>query len=489
MSPNPLPTGSPHQHRRPFRVVIRLRDHPEADPYDDLGEMADRLGLKKLGTVLEALGVRGTRLIPTSTLSPAQLRELEGPTDEEERDPEDPAGTEDPGDPELTVSLTQYWVLDLSGVPEDPDEVAARFDGVEGVELAYVELPVINAGGPDGEAGPASEPCHLDAAPTGSNVRWAWEERQQAGAEVQVLDVESGWLFDHDALRPLGVRLVSGVNQDGVGTFRGNHGTAALGIVAGHFVAPDGVHGIAPKASVLAASPFNGDLPPRPLASVLVEALLSLRRGDVVLIEVAALEGGTTTKWQRPVEREIAVRSAIRLLTRRGIVVIEPAGNGNSDLDGLGTANGRCELTPGKPGYADSGAVLVGGAYVEPKRAGAPQRWVSADEPGVGSNFGLRVDCHSWARRVRASGCRAWGNCKPATSAYQNFNGTSAAGAIIAGIAVLVQGINTEAQRPPLTSRRLRSAFRAGGTGTPAAPGAGIGTMPDVERVAAHLGL
>lgn len=252
---------------------------------------------------------------------------------------------------------------------------------------------------------------------------------------------------------------------------------------------PNGIHGICPEAGVLAASPFNGDLPPRPLATVLVEALLALRRGDVVLIEVAALEGGTTTKWQRPVERELAVRTAIRLLTRSGIVVIEPAGNGNSDLDGLGTANGRCELTPGKPGYLDSGAVLVGGAFVEPKLPDAPRRWVSTDEPGVGSNFGLRVDCYSWARKVRASGCRAWGNCKPATSAYQNFNGTSAASAIVAGVAVLVQGVNTRAGQPPLTSRRLRGAFRAAGTGTPAAPGAGIGAMPDIERVVAYLGV
>ncbi len=479
MTQDPAPTETPYQRRRPFRVIVRLSREINVDAYTDLAQAAEASGLTELAETLVAYGVRGTRLI--DSISPGQLRELE------QQNP-----PEDPGQP----SLTQYWQIDLSGSEADPEEVAARLNGLPGVELAYVELPVIDAGGPDGEPAPAAaaaavQASHLDPGPIGSNVRWAWEQHGAYGADVQVLDVESGWMFDHEALAPLKLAMQGGVNQHGVGSFRGNHGTAAVGIVAGSYVAPRGVRGICTAAAVLVASPFNGGAPPRPLASVLVGALPALRSGDVVLIEVAALEGGVSTRYQRPVEREVAVRDAIGLLTRFGVVVIEPAGNGNTGLDGLGTANGRCQLDPGGAGYVDSGAVLVGGAFVDTSApAGSiPALWVSTDEPGVGSNYGRRVDCYSWARRVYTSGCRPWGNCKPATSAYQNFNGTSSASAIIAGVAVLVQTVLKSAGRPPLSSAELRTLFADAGNGTPSPAGSGIGAMPDLKLVSAALGM
>ena len=114
-----------------------------------------------------------------------------------------------------------------------------------------------------------------------------------------------------------------------------------------------------------------------------------------------------------------------------------------------------------------------------------PARWVSTDTPGVGSNFGQRVDCCSWARRVWTSGAGPW--TRPSTTAYQNFNGTSSASAIIAGVAVLVQALQAGAGRSRLSSTALRTAFRDAGTGTPAAPGAQIGAMPDLALVAKHL--
>lgn len=473
MTQSPIPPESPYQGRRPFRVVVRLSREIIADGFTDLGEAATEFGLHELAEALAELGVRGTRLI--DSIPPGQLRELE-----QQNPPEDP---EQP-------SLTQYWQIELSGSGLPPEDVAARLEGLPGVEVAYVELPLIDAGGPDGEApAAAAEPSHLDPAPIGSNVRWSWE-REAYGAEVQVLDVESGWMFDHEALSPLNLTMLSGVNQHGVGGFRGSHGTAAVGVVAGSYVAPHGVRGICPRASVLVASPFNGGEPPRPLAAVLVGALTALRRGDVVLIEVAALEGGVSTRYQRPVERELVVRDAIGLLTRSGIVVIEPAGNGDAGLDALGTANGWCELNPDAAGYVDSGAVMVGGAFVDVKApAGTlPPRWVSPDEPGVGSNFGGRVDCYSWARRVYTSGCRPWGNCKPPTSAYQQFNGTSSASAIIAGVVVLIQTMLRSAGRPPLSSPELRRVLSDPANGTPS-PGAGIGVMPDLELVAQALGI
>lgn len=215
-----------------------------------------------------------------------------------------------------------------------------------------------------------------------------------------------------------------------------------------------------------------------------------LTPGDVVLIEVAALEDGVSTRFQRPIERDEHVRNAISLLTGIGIVVIEPAGNGNKQLAKLSPDNGRCQLDVDGPGYVDSGAVMVGGGYVDPNgTAGSlPRRWISGDDPRIGSNFGNRVNCYSWARQVYTSGCAPWRTCTPAAG-YQNFNGTSSASAIVAGLAVLVQTMLGAAGRQPLTSVQLRTVLADAGNGTASEANSGIGPMPDLERIAQALGL
>ncbi|MFT3970531.1 MAG: S8 family serine peptidase [Micropruina sp.] len=472
---DPPPTESIYQRRRPFRVIVRLSRDIATDAYRDLREAAGRTGLKGLSSVLEQLDVTGPRLI--TALDPGRLREIENRRDADRDQP----------------SLTQYWQIDLTGRDLDPNEVAAALTGQEGVDVAYVEAPAIEAGGPDGRGAAATATAslnHLDAAPIGSNVRWAWEKVAGFAADVQVLDVESGWDLSHEALKPLNVSVVSGVNQFGVNGYSDNHGTAALGIVAGMFVAPQGVEGICSPATVFAASPFNGAAPAQPLADVLVAAVTVLHPGDVVLIEVAALEDGVSTRFQRPIERDEHVRQAILLLTGIGIVVIEPAGNGNKDLAKLGIDNGRCQLDINGPGFVDSHAVLVGGAFVDPDAApgSVARRWVSGDDPRIGSNFGNRVNCYSWARQVYTSGCAPWRSCA-ASAGYQNFNGTSSASAIIAGVAVLVQTMLRAAGRPPLTPDQMRAVLADAGNGTASEPNSGIGPMPDLERVAAALGL
>ncbi len=475
MAPEPIPTESIYQRRRPFRVIVRLSREFITDDSNELSDAAARAGLSDLSNALKRLGITASRLI--TSIDPRRLRELEN---QREGDVEQP-------------SLTQYWQIDLSDRDLDPDEVAATLARQEGVEVAYVESPVIEAGGPDGQATTAAAAAsfnHLDAPPVGSNVRWAWGKVAGYAADVQVLDVESGWDLTHEALKPLNVSVISGVNQFGVDGYYDNHGTAALGIVAGMFVAPKGVEGICSQTRVLAASPFNGTAPAQPLADVLAAAANALNPGDVVLIEVAALEGGVSTRFQRPIERDEHVRKAISLLTAIGIVVIEPAGNGNKDLAKLSIDDGRSQLDVDGPGYVDSHAVMVGGAYVDPKTApgSVPRRWVSGDDPRIGSNFGSRVNCYSWARQVYTSGCAPWHTCV-ASGAYQTFNGTSSASAIVAGVAVLVQTMLRAAGRAPLTPDEMRTVFADAGNGTASEPNSGIGPMPDLERIAGALGL
>lgn len=486
---------------RPTHVVVRLDRAIQADAFDDLRMLAAELGLGDLAENLDRFDVPAQRLI--RSVPAGRLRGIE---------------IENSDGAEESASLTQYWRIDLRDGRSDPDEVAAAFRELPVVEHAYVEAPVVDAGVRPVPQPPATQKLrtraatplpaapallagtetHLDAAPMGIDARWIWDRYGLRGEGVQVLDVEQGWIFDHEALLHLQVPpLLAGVNAYNLGG-SGDHGTAVLGVLGGELVPANGVQGICPGASVLAASHLHGADDSVHVASALTTSLDHLDRGDVVLLEVAAIEGaGDTVADQRPIERDEAVQKAIGLLTRCGIVVIEAAGNGDHDLDGLDTTGGRTVLQVDADGYVDSGALMVGGAVVPPggTPGGAHRRWTDGYNPGIGSNFGSRVDCYSWARRVRSSGCQPYGTCNPRTKAYQTFNATSAASAIIAGAAVLIQSVyRRHNDGDSLAPEHLRALFADPGNGTPALPApnganAGIGVMPDLRRVAAALRL
>ena len=492
------PSGAdPIGYVRPTHVIVRLDRGIEADSLDDLLAVATEFGLSDLFEQLIRHDVPARRVI--REVPPEELRRIE---------------RENADDSQEWPSLTQYWRLDLRDGRFRPEEVASAFRALEVVERAYVEPPVVPAGGravrrarlagqravPEGPSTALpTKASHLDAAPLGINARWVWETYGLYGEGVHLVDVEQGWLFDHEALRHLKVPpLLAGLNAHEAGG-SGDHGAAVLGIVAGEYVPPNGVRGVCPRASVLAASHFQGFDDTIHVADTLA-SLGSLRPGDVVLLEVAAIEGsddgyGDTVADQRPIERDECVQNAIGLLTRQGIVVIEAAGNGDQDLDRLGTDGDLAQLRVGAPGYLDSGAIMVGGAEVPSPStvADCHPRWTDDYNPGIGSNYGSRVNSYAWARRVWSSGCEPYGSCDPRTSSYQIFTATSAASAIIAGAAVLLQAVHREYLGSSLEPEKLRELFADPDNGTDSLPDAQggrlIGVMPDLRRVAAALGL
>src|SRR5262249_15256868 len=153
-----------------------------------------------------------------------------------------------------------------------------------------------------------------------------------------------------------------GRNQD-----HKDHGTKALGVV----VAVDnqlGIVGIATKAVAGVVSEYRPNTPatsaPNP-ADAIKSAVEVLNPGDVLLLEAQYVRRDGT-KW--PIEADFAVFSEIEEAWAKGIVVIEPVGNGGSgdeigaDLATFTDDQGKHVLDPTSADFRESGAIMVAAA-------------------------------------------------------------------------------------------------------------------------------
>ena len=186
---------------------------------------------------------------------------------------------------------------------------------------------------------------YLGPAPGGIDAPAAWR-RGQRGAGVWFADVEGGWNAAHEDLPGERIKHVAGT------LYRSpmwrQHGTAVLGEVVGRDNGK-GVVGIAPDVERVFTSSIGGTT----VADAVDAAAHELRPGDVLLIE---LQGTGPRGRYIPVEYWDDVFDAVRAATRRGVVVIEAAGNGAEDLDHAGYAK-KFDRT-----RRDSGAILIGPA-------------------------------------------------------------------------------------------------------------------------------
>lgn len=205
--------------------------------------------------------------------------------------------------------------------------------------------------------------------------------------------------------------------------------------------------GIVPGATVEPVSSLWRDAGERwvtNIANGILNAALHLRPGDILLLEQQGRDDETIV----PVETDPAIWQAIRIATDMGIIVIEPAGNGQGEIS----------LTNG-----DSGAIIVGCSVAnhEHRRADA-------------SNWGDVVDCHAWGEIIVFVGDN------------QFFTGTSAASAQIAGVAALIQSLYKarHGQQQFLSPQQMRAALKHDGFST---AGQGIGVMPNLEKIIANI--
>ena len=366
------------------------------------------------------------------------------------------------GEGEPLGSLLDYLRIALPA-ELDPTRAVARLAQLAAVDAVYEEGPPT---APAVVAAPQADidefPQHyLDPSPTGIDAEHAWNFSGGTGAGVGLIDVEQGWVLNHEDLPP-GIALLTGRNKQFFG-----HGTAVLGVVA----AVDngrGVVGIAPGIGKLSVVSQWWSERHFCTARALFVAAMNLQPGDVLLLE--AQTACRLVPGLFPVEIEPAVQSVIRLAAARGITVVEAAGNGDQPLDDFN------HPTWGRSLDRPSGAIMVGAATAGSEHARM-----------AGSNFGRRVDCYAWGEQVATTGDGVDG--QETTRFTEQFSGTSAASAIVAGAAVVVQGIAKAHLGTPLSPAALRELFRDPTTTTPSARPASdrIGVMPDLKRVVAKL--
>jgi subtilisin family serine protease len=397
------------------------------------------------------------------------------------------------------ASLATFGVLATPLFSEVPDDVVddararwVRVDVVAGsvpamlemlahdpnVEQAFAAPEFALAAGTSAEAARDDDSCpittpsfesyqgYLGPAPHGIDAPAAWR-RGFRGAGVWFADIEGGWNVKHEDLP--GDRISHVAGRPIRDPAWQAHGTAVLGEVVGRDNGK-GVVGIAPDVERVFTASIGGI----PVADAIDRAARKLRAGDVLLIELQT--AGPRGRWL-PVEYWDDVYDAIAAAAKRGVVVIEAAGNGAEDLD---HADYEHKFDRAR---RDSGAIMVG--------AGAPPRDGYDDRTKLDfSNYGGRVDVQGWGRKVATLDYGDLQACDDVRDRHYTgeFSGTSSASPIVAGAAVILEGIARQQKGRVLTPSELRAILRS--TGTPQAGDTSrqIGPRPDLARAIAALG-
>ncbi|MCU5026471.1 S8 family serine peptidase [Bacillus cereus] len=378
---------------------------------------------------------------------------------------------------QISSNLLNYYIVET----QDDIDVQALLTKIEKsslVETAYLqeeEAPPAERL-PNLSVNPYDEPRltrqgYLEPAPLGINAPYAWSIKGGDGKGTTFVDMEYGWLFNHEDLVNQKIELISGQNK----SEHHDHGTSVLGIVSAEDNNIGGI-GIAPKAKVKVVSQIrdNGNYN---TADAILSAVNNMQAGDILLLEAQATYDGYGDKNYFPVEVKPDIFDAIRMGTNKGIIIIEAGANGGNDLDQFRDRNGKQVLNRNSPDFKDSGAIMVGAAS-----ARVPHK------RSYFSNYGSRVDVYGWGNAVDTT------DAKPSefiTNLYtSSFAGTSSASPIIAGAAASIQGIAKNNQGRVYTPRQLRAILSDSSTGTKSNDPTSdkIGVLPDLKAILSKLG-
>lgn len=365
---------------------------------------------------------------------------------------------------------------------EDGTALAKRLNSLRSVWKAVVApkpLPAVMTTGASA-ASRNFEPAqgYLASAPNGIGAMAVWSQAGGKGKGVRICDIEGNWNRTHEDL-PRGIPLLGGTPIASIG-WR-NHGTAVLGEMvskANEF----GCVGISHRARAAVQSAVIGGL--FNTAGAIMSAASKLTKGDVILIELQAT--GPTGSYVA-MQYWDDVFSAIRVATRKGITVVEAAGNGDVNFNRAVFKNTGLQK--------DSGAIVVGAGvppmnYFDKFGAGAPRPGYS--KIGVPrsriwfSNYGTIVNVQAWGWHVMTLG---YGD---AQGGVQNrwyslrFSGTSSASPIVTGAVACIQGRAKAKLGAPLTPAQVRTLLIRTGTPQERGPGAPlshhIGPQPNLPR-------
>lgn len=333
---------------------------------------------------------------------------------------------------------------------------------------------------------PADEPtanfAWLRQAPEGVGAQPLWASSTGssfAGAGARILLVEPGCAVGlHQDIDWTKVHLDSGsvARNTSSGANDKSHGLKTLGVLCAKVDPvpppskadlPLGLANGVDEVLVFAA----GNPPSDPDASkatdlltALTEAISACKPRDILLLELQTVFSGTTSTGTVLPGSLAALEvweiffNLIRLATALQVVVIEPAGNGFYNWDSVPDVPGSIDFNA-----HDSGAIMVASAAFD-----GTSQWTAH----YTSNKGQRIDCFAQGDQVLTTGDTSTG--------YIHYSGTSAASAIVAAAAAVVQGVKhaTTGKIGPTEMRTLLH-----DTGTTPAVGEAIGTMPNLQAI------
>jgi hypothetical protein len=377
-------------------------------------------------------------------------------------------------DPDYKPVDFSTWLQVETPAGVNADNLVKLLRKVPNVETAYVMVPSPPPVSPkDDELN--LEQHYQDAAPNGIDARYAWGFTGGDGAGIGFVDVEQGWNLDHEDLKDAKITIISGINK-----MCQPHGTSVLGEVLMVDNTKGGV-GIAPSAKGRVISQWRTDasgagkndnsLPHSDTANAIADAVKNMSFGDVLLIEVQERDPESGT-YDWPAEILQANYDWISTATAaKGIVVVEAAGNGGHNLDGYKDASGKKIFDRSSDGFRDSGAIIVGAGSSKHPHTRCPT-----------SNYGNRIDCYAWGKNIDTATADATG--KANTMYTTGFTGTSGASPIVAGAALILQGIaqaaiNRRERARRFNSRELRDLLTTNGTTSKDS----IGVMPDLRAI------
>lgn len=434
-------------------LIVRFKPETVVGGFKDLQSAAAEARLFHINRLFENLNLSAAPLI--TAVTPDQIRKLEIETANKRFASQH--------------SLLSYWRIDTREAGQPLEEIEAALRRLPEVNLVYREKTVTDPVTPQDDIYSSLE-TFLDPEPVGIDARWVWTLPNGDGRDMHFIDLEQGWFLDHEDLP--NPTLVFNDNHDGKYGFVGDHGTAVVGIVSG--VDNDlGIVGIAPNVrSVRLVSHWNENTNTSNVTNAVIAAITGSPQPHVLLIE------GQLGATNLPVETDDATFDAIGRAVASGVIVIEPGGNGNQNLDVWTDSLGKHRLNRNGMEFKDSGAILVGaGTSSVPHERSV---WKNAG----GSNFGSRIDCYAWGDGIVSSGYGELAGYG-ATSYTKQFGGTSGASAIIAGCAVLVQGLNFAKNQFLFGPETMREILSDPSTGT--AQGTTtegrIGVMPNLRAV------
>ncbi len=433
------------------RVVVKFRDRIGL-PYDD--RVADNLERREIGPwrrlAEQFPGISMRRLV--SAIEPEEIRQLVARAVRQNPSYRPP-------------DFFSYFVIDVP-VDVNVEGLVEEVSSWQSVETAYFdppgEDPQLNANDPQ-----LRNPGHLDPAPIGIDARFAWTRAGGKGEAQQIVDIEKGWTLDHQDIAAHGATLMCGDNL----ASSHPHGTNVLGVMCATHEKIGGL-GIAPEVATVQVMSHRGMCGGALLSlpDAIAKAIINFPPCGVLLLEVQ--ESGL------PAEALLGNYDYIRLATEAGIIVIEPAGNGGMfgvDLDKYDDAGKRILNRKDINFRGDSGAIMVAAATS-----------MNPHSRMKFSNYGNRVDCFAWGENVC---CATSTTVTPfSKNEYRgDFGGTSSASAIIAGAALLVQGMAEESlgrnkRKTPLQMRALLS-NPANGTASDDPLNFPIGVMPDLRAI------